>query len=54
MLTRNCLSSDIHFLRAHPAVELIEENQVVHVSTYKTATCQSQDDAIWVRAAAVL
>jgi hypothetical protein len=40
--------SDIHFFRTHPAVELIEENQVFHISSaYKTANCQRQDSAIW-------
>jgi len=39
---------DIHFFRTHPAVELIEENQVFHISSaYKTANCQRQDSAIW-------
>jgi subtilisin family serine protease len=40
-------SDDIHFFRTHPDVELIEENQVIQLSTYKTANCQSQEGAIW-------
>jgi subtilisin family serine protease len=38
---------DIHFFRTHPSVELIEENQVIKLATYQTATCQKQDNAIW-------